>query len=358
MKAGQEPARFQAAATAVAVRNVSVFDEREKLIAVLERHFPELGVRSHLTWRHDDNPAGPGRAWILYDCKSGETVGTTLMFPRPMYLDGKLVMCGQVSQFAIDKAYRSLGPALMLQRATFEPVDSGRLVMCYDCPIQEEGMSTFRRLGMSPCCELTRYAFLIGGDEIVRKRLGDSLWTKPLVAGANLLLEMRRRKEGDRGLEITTLNGSFGEEFTNLDKIVSSSGIFRASRSAEVLNWRYRGRRPDGKVEVLVARERGEVLGFLAFMANPQRRASILDLFGRELEKVGPALLVAAIQTCRNKKLLCLEGHCSAASELRPLFERVGFRAREVTARVVPYAKADLLRSVTSWPMGQADLLA
>lgn len=357
MKAWQEPAGIRASATAVAVRKASIFDEREELIAVLERHFPDLDVRSHFIWRHDGNPAGPGSAWLLYDCESGETVGTTSMFPRQMYLDGKLVMCGQVSQFAIDKAYRSLGPAVMLQRATFEAVDSGRLVVCYDCPVHEEGMSTFLRLGMRPSCKLNRYVFLIRIDEVMQKRFGSTSWAKPLVFGANFLLEMRRGKQGDQALEITTLNGRFGEEFTHLDKLVSSVGILRGSRSAEVLNWRYR-ERPDAEVDVLVARERGEVLAFLALMVNPKQRASILDLFGRELNRAGRPLLGAAIQICRKKNVLCLEGHCSEASELRLLFEAAGFRAREVTARVVPYAKKGVLESVVRWPMGQADLLA
>jgi GNAT superfamily N-acetyltransferase len=337
----------------------SLSEEREELISILERNFPDF-ERSQFRWRHDRNPAGPAWAWVLYDRESGAIGGMTLMFPRPMYLDGKLVMCGQVSQFAIDNAFRSLGPALMLQRATFEPVDSGLIAMCYDCPPHEQGMSTFLRLGMRPSCALTRFAVPLRSDDIVEARFGRGMWTRPLVAGANLLLALRRGKHHSAGLQIVRFGGRFGDEFTELDRSVPSVGTIRSSRSAELLNWRYCDR-ADSQVEVLIARRGGELLAFLAFSVyerHGHKRACLCDLFGQELQKAGTALLDAAIEVCRRMNVVCLEGHCSETSELRPLFEAAGFRAREVTARVVPYAKAGVLDSLLAWPMGQAELLA
>jgi hypothetical protein len=128
-----------------------------------------------------------------------------------------------------------------------------------------------------------------------------------------------------------------------------------------MLNWRYCGRF-ESNVEVLVARHGGELLGFLAFTVNPHERASILDLFGRNLEEVGLPLLSAAIEVCHRKNVVCLEGYCSETSELKAIFHDAGFRAREMTARVVAYAKASgpfgLQTSSLSWPLGQAELNA
>src|SRR5215475_12809392 len=110
-----------------AVRQASLLDDREEMIALLERNFPTFEMGNHFRWRHEGNPAGEGWSWVIYDRESGKIGAMTSLFPRHMYLDGKSVICGQVGEFAVDSAYRSLGPAVMLQRATFEPVDSGKL---------------------------------------------------------------------------------------------------------------------------------------------------------------------------------------------------------------------------------------
>jgi len=278
-----------------------------------------------------------------------------------MYIDGKLVLCGQVAEFAVDEAYRSLGPAMMLQRASFEPVDSEEVALCYDCPPHDRGMSTFIRLAMRPSCELTRYAVLLRSDEVVAKKLGQGAWTKPLIAGANLLLSTRRVNHSKSSLEICSLKGRFGDEFTELDRLVPSSGIIRSSRSAELLNWRYCDRF-ESNVDVLIARSKGDLVAFLACAVDPDGRAAILDLFGRSLEDAGLPLLGAAIELCRRKSAFCLEGYCSEASELKAVFKAAGFRARERAARVVAYAKPGgrygIQTSSVSWPVGQAEMYA
>src|ERR1700722_17123209 len=345
----------------LALRPASLPEDTEELIAVLQRNFPGSPMRAIFRWRREGNPAGAGWTWVVYDRQSGAIGAMTSLYPRPMYIDGKLVLCGQVAEFAVDEAYRSLGPAMMLQRATFEPVDSEEVALCYDCPPHDRGMSTFIRLAMRPSCELTRYAVLLRSEEVVANKLGHGAWTKPLIAGANLLLTPRRGIHRTSGLEVCSLEGRFGDEFTRLDQMVPSLGIIRSSRSMEVLNWRYCDRF-ESNVEVLIARNKGELVAFLACVVDPDGRASILDLFGQNLEEAGLALLGAAIELYRRKNAFCLEGYCSETSELKRVFKAAGFRARERAARVVAYAKPGgrygIQTSSVSWPLGQAEMYA
>jgi len=289
-----------------------------------------------------------------------------------MYVDGTLVTCGQVTHFVIDSGYRSLGPALLLQRATFEPVDSGALAFCYDCPPHDRGMATFIRLGMHANCELARYALLLRSDEYFDKRLGKRGWTKPLVATTNLLLGARRKARPVTGLEICEHAGAFGEEFSSLDRLVSSSGEIRASRSAENLTWRYRQdpgnaeSSPNcekGEYRVLVARRAGEILAFIVvFVARAEGVASIVDLFGAQMPDVAAALLEAAIGICLQANLHAVHGFCSFESELKALFRGRGFRPRERIARVVAYSNpknrvGKLLNPGLRWAFGPCEVL-
>ncbi len=342
---------------AVEIRPVSIKEDRAELIGILLRNFGP-GQDTRLDWRAVDNPVGPAWIWFAFDRGKRTVVGTVSVFPRRLFVDGKLVVCGQVGAFVVDTAYRSLGPAVLLQRKTFEPVDCGSIAFCYDCPPHDRGMSTFIRLGMRPSCEVTRYVLLLNADEFFRKRLGKGAWTTPLVTTANLLLAIRTRAGSSRNVEVSELHEPFGEEFSDLDRRVTSLGVVRASRSAELLNWRYR-QNPESRTGVLVARRSGELLGFLIFWTS-DRGAYIVDLFGLQLDETGAALLDGAIDICKRKKLNSLHGYCSFQSELQGLFGSFGFRPRETDARVVAYANGQtsrLLNAPIRWIFSHAELM-
>jgi len=327
------------------IRRVCLTNDRQEMIEILKRNFGPI-QEPRFDWRHTDNPAGESWSWFMYDGSAHTTVAMATVFPRHMRLNGKRVRAGQVGEFAVDSGYRSLGPAVLLQRTTFEPVNSGELAFCYDCPPHDEGMSTFARLGMGPSCEVIRYALPLRSDEYLAKRIGDGAWTKPLVAGTNLLLRARRRKARASGLEVSRHEGPFGDEFTRLDEVASVSYTVRSSRCATDLNWRYvqdpmaslcLPNGATGKYQVLVARRGGELCAFIVFFIQSDGIASLVDLFGLELPQVGLTLLEAAVDICRAGGASSFHGFCSSDCELKPLFETLGFRPRERNSRVVAY---------------------
>ena len=340
------------------------------MIDILNRNFGS-GQETRFDWRHIRNPSGESWSWFLYDENSLATVGMATVFPRTMRVDGQIVRGGQVGEFAVDVKYRSLGPALRLQRSTLEPVDRGEIALCYDCPPHDEGMSTFVRLGMPANCEVHRYAIRFRSDEYIGTRLGKGAWTKPVIAAANLLLRLRTRKGGVRNVEIQRYSGRFGDEFSHLDKIVYAPGSIRLSRAAGVLNWRYTqdpicstssSNDMAGKYQILVARRGGELLGFAVFLVQPDGAASLIDLFGIDSEGVRLELLHASLDSCRSAGASSLFGLCSEQSELKPLFETLGFRRRERSARVVAYAKPGhgLTAQISSgvrWSFGQVEVM-
>jgi len=341
------------------VRRASLIEDREEMLELLNRNF-EKGQEKRFEWRHLNHPAGQAWCWFVYDRDSKATVATASVFPRRMFVDGRVVLVGQVGGFAVDAAYRSLGPAVLMQRATFEPADSGAVVFCYDSPPHDRGMSTFVRLGMRPNCEVSRYALALRSDEFLQGRLGKSAWTKPLIATTNLLLRIRRAKRPTPELEISELYGAFDEEFTQIDRLVPSAGMVRASRSAEVLNWCYL-QNPGSEFRVLVARQAGELLGYLTSLVCGER-VTIIDVFGRQLQDVGAALVDALVDRARQEKRVLVEGYSSDGSELKSIFCSLGFRRRETAARVVAYERSNgqlgkLLNSGSRWAFSYQELV-
>ncbi len=333
-------------------------DDRHELIELLERNIPGK-QKGHFAWRHEANPVGRAWSWVLYEKGTDAIVAMTSLFPRRVYVAGKPTICGIVGEFVVDVAYRSLGPAVALQRATFEPVQLGKIAFCFDTVPHDQGMSTFVRLGMRPNCDVVRYALLLRADEFVEKKMGPRIWTKPAVISANLVLRSRRSKPDPHEFEISEFRGAFDEEFSSLDKQLAKSDQVRFERSAEFLNWSFRGN-PESPARILVARHSGELVAFLGFRVY-DGRVSISNLFGRQISSSGPALIDALIDLAQKEKMHCIESHISHGSETTAAFNRTGFHKRETAARVVTYPNSVVenvaLDGSLTWEMSRCDTM-
>ena len=351
------------------LRQLSMDEDREEMLAIQRRNFGASQDR-RFDWRHTAHPAGRAWSWFAYDKQSLTTVAMTTLFPRNMYVDGRAVVAGQVGEFAVDPEYRCLGPAVMLQRATFQPVDRGLIEFCYDCPPHDQGMSTFHRLGMGANAQVFRYVYLLNTREYFEKRLGKKAYVKPIAGAANLLLRMRVPRNKSKNLVVSSYRRSFCEEFTELDVSLARAGEIRASRSAKDLNWRYR---EDplasvclptgtwGRYEVLVARRSGELVAFVVFFLQEDGAACLVDLFGRDIDETGVDLLEAMIDLCRHEGVSSIHASCSEESELTSVIASTGFRRRERTSRVVAYVGAgdenqQLLKG-QKWTFGKVEVM-
>ncbi len=318
------------------VRPVDHGSESQELLSILHANLPALPHERRFDWLYRNNPDGP--AWSWFVCEGpGRVVGTTSLFPRSMWVGDKPKMCGQVGDFAIASSHRSLGPALLLQRATFWPVDQGALAFCYDCPPHPAGMSTFHRLGMRPNCRIDRYALPMRVDRIALEKLRVAS-AFPAAAG-NLVLWLGRRWTSRRmagSLEVSEHVGPFGEEFSHLDAVIKKPDVIRARRSAAVLNWRYR-EDPLQQYEVLTARSKGELKAF-AVLRVTSEVVTIVDLFGTELHEATISLISAIVERFERTHQT-VEAFLATGCESIGHFLKMSFRLRSEAAHVVAYAK-------------------
>lgn len=341
------------------VRRVSFSEDREEMLCLLGRnlHYPH---KKGFDWRYIRNPAGTAWSWFLHEGSDRNPIAMASLFPRRVYVDGKEMRAGQVMHFVVEPKYRSLGPAVLLQRATFAPVDSGELDFCYDCPPHDEGMSTFIRLGIRANTELVRYALVLRSDEYLTKKLGSKTISRPAAALVNLILRVRYPRSGVESLEISRHEGEFDDEFSVLDRLVPTEHLIRHRRSAEELNYRFRDN-PEFLHTTVVARTKGELLAFAVFLET-DGVGMIVDIFGRELETAGPPLLDAVVDLCRKSGMRAVYATCSERSAMSSLLVEKGFHPRERAARVVAYTKSNtvpsqLLANGIRWCFSQVEWL-
>jgi hypothetical protein len=343
----------------ISVRPVHQVSDNQEFLTILQANLPSLPHDRRFQWLYCDNPDGPAFSWFALQGAPQQIIGVTSLFPRSMWVGGKLKMCGQVGDFAVSASHRSLGPAVLLQRATFDPVNSGELAFCYDCPPHQAGMSTFRRLGIQPNCKVHRYALPLRVDSQLRKRLGAA--SRVPAAAGNLLLRLQRLsapKTKAKDIQVADHPGAFGEEFSKLDEAVKGPNTIRGRRSAALLNWRYRAN-PLQQYELLTARRKGELIAF-AVLRTTNEVVTIVDLFGTELH--GAAFsLVAAIVERFQKSHQTIDAYLSEGHELVAHFLKMRFQLRSEVAQVVAYAKpqaavSEFLQKGPIWSFSQTEV--
>lgn len=348
----------------VIVRPADIDVEGEAIREVLDRNLPHLSHARRFKWIYQENPLGRPWSWFVCDSATGHIVGVASVFRRALWIGSEQKLCGQVGDFAIDPSHRSLGPAVLLQRATFEPVTGGELALCYDCPPHDRGMSTFRRLGMTASANLGRYARLLRTGRHLARRLGGS-WLPAVGApiGDAILRAAAVLHPRARGLEIALHEGRFEQEFTRLDRRLSSRNVIRGRRAADDLNWRYRDD-PLQHYDVLTARRREGLVGFIVLaVSEADGNAFIVDLFGGLAPEDVGGLLEASADRLWSTGAETLHAPISDGSGLAATFRRAGFHLRDRGPHVVAYSNPGsevgaMLQGPTAWDLRYADVMA
>ncbi|MHC4817068.1 MAG: GNAT family N-acetyltransferase [Planctomycetota bacterium] len=304
--------------------------------AVLERNLPEAAWAERFEWYYLANPDGPALVWLAQDV-AGTPVGTSAAYPRRMHLDGDTVLALNLSDFAVDTAYRTLGPALQLLRATLAPVRSGEYVFSYDFP-SDSMRALYRRMGGADLGRKERWVRPVDLRPIARRKMGDGVVGSVVGAAGQAALRARDAFSGvPAGIEVELLEGACGAEFDALDERLGRLRPVTGVRDAAYLNWRY-AKSPLSSFHILCARRGGNLEGFLVMWPEDPAVVPILDLFAPEGNGVRRGLIAGAVEFARGRGAEALWIEVLADTSSARTVQALGFVRRDDTTGPVPYA--------------------
>jgi GNAT superfamily N-acetyltransferase len=319
----------------LAIRPACLEADSKVLIEAFMRFLNPHYDAPRFEWAYLQNPHGQGRAWIAFDPARDVLVGTATAFPRRARVGDRTVTGWVLGDFCVADGYRSLGPAVQLQRTCLAGVDSGAVSFCYDFPSVSMS-AVYARLGVSQTLRRVRLARPLRVDRYVRDRIKHPGVARGVSTTVNLVLALTSRNAPrDATLDTTLHGGSCGDEFSALaDEIGTTYGAC-IDRSAEYLNWRYLSN-PFQRYEIMTARHVGVLRGYAVF-TQTEEEARIVDLVGIEPDVVVRMLVeaVTALQTKRGACTLSLR-LCETHPWLS-LLRTCGFRPRE-SSTIVIYA--------------------
>lgn len=323
----------------IKIRPADLEADRNEVLALVARHLNPAYDGRRFDWLYRANPAGPGRLWLAVEGSTGQIIGAAGAFPRRMCVGGRPVVGWVLGDFCIHLGHRTLGPALLLQRACLDDLAADGVPFCYDFP-SPSMQAVYRRLGIP-----------LGGDRLLRLarplrarnrligRWGDSMLIRAVASAADLVLARAARPSAPGGaLGVEVQPGPCGDEFSALARIASTAYGVCAERSAEYLQWRYRDT-PVQHHEIICTRQAGALVAY-AVLAHEAGVTTVVDLFGvpdpRYLRVLLRGIVARAWKVgSATVSVSLLDSHPWLA-----LCRRLGFRPRESSA-IMRYAPPD-----------------
>ena len=311
----------------IAIRQANLDSDRGLLIEAIQRWLAPQSDQRRFDWLYRSGPHGKASAWIATQGPAGPLVGAAAAFPRRMYAGGTATTGCVLGDFFIVPEYRSLGPAVQLQRACLASVAPQCFEVGYDFPASTM-LPVYQRLDKSPEDTLVRLAKPLRADRKVRERVKVPFLANGLTRAANVVLKtFDRSATNGHSFDVSLHEVSCGEEFTALASAIGSRHGICTERSADYLNWRYRNHFAR-RYEFLTARRHHRLLAYLIYTQDSED-AEIADLFGVDEPGVLLALITAAVTRLRERGVFTVSAPLLASHPWVPLFQKLGFRERD-----------------------------
>jgi hypothetical protein len=310
----------------ILIRQADLNADREQLVRFCQKNLPIHPDARRFDWLYLNNPFGQARTLTATDDKTGEMVGIASAFPRQFWIQSASQRAWILGDFCISERFRSLGPALTLQRKCLAALPADEIWYDFPSPVM---MAVYQRLGVSLFGKQIRHVRPLKMD----RKLGRAASYLVQAASALQSLPSRRLPPRSRHIECALHEGAFDREFTELDNDPGTHGLVRGSRTAEYLNWRYR-QHSAADCKVITARHEGKLRGYLVIHTN-STEAILSDLLAMDPEATVPSLLAYAIRVLLETDADRLNAPLLSDSALSRYFRRAGFIARETAPVVV-----------------------
>ncbi|NIR60572.1 MAG: GNAT family N-acetyltransferase [Gammaproteobacteria bacterium] len=282
------------------------------------------------SWIYQANPYGSARVVLLIHRQTERCVGTTALFPRTVYLGDRPLNAAVVGDLLLAPEHRTLGPAIMLQKAAVARVGEGGFDLAYTFP-NKAAEPVIKRAGYTRVGTIHRFVRVLRSEPILRRRG----WPGPLAAGAGAvadlglrLVQPRQRDPARDGFRVEPLH-EFGAEFEIVWRARRTTFGVTPDHSGVYMDWKF-FHDPDARHEALALRyAETDALRACAVYTWEHDSIAVRDLVPGPDPMTCKSLVRALYRFARLNRATSLLMQCLDGSPLADELRRCGFsRAR------------------------------
>ena len=342
----------------ISISEVNPDIARATILRLLESNLPEAATRGRFEWLYLSNPHGAARVWLATN-ETGQAVGTSAAFPRKFKVAGDITYALVLSDFVVDAAYRSLGPAMALLRSTLAPVTEGSCDFALDHP-SESMLAVYRRIGGTELGRQTRYVKLLKASGVLGRRWGTGVRTSVVGTVGDLGLRIGDRfRASSSGLTVGLHEGDFDDQFGQVGDEIERRRAVYGIRDPAYLNWRFRSGIRFAH-SIVTVRDASRLMGYAVLQTSDDLSMTIVEFICPPEQRVEKALLNAVADHGRRCGAERVQASAVAGSAWYSILETHGFSAREQLPGPVVYASkgsqaSKTLTDVTQWWITDGD---
>ncbi|WP_027081259.1 hypothetical protein [Luteimonas mephitis] len=200
-----------------------------------------LGQEAHMCakyeWFYLRCPFGTPVLQLLRHAPSNEIAGACAAGRRHMLWRGQALEAGVMVDLAVRAEHRSLGPALMMQKALIQ-CGLQKFGFVYGFP-NPRATAIFRRLGSRKLVDIVRHACVLRPETYLKRRMPAPLATAlGVVLGLGLRLRERIRRIGTQRFDVSWSNRADARMDGLWSRSAPGTGLL-AIRDARHLRWRF-----------------------------------------------------------------------------------------------------------------------
>jgi hypothetical protein len=318
---------------------------KEDILSLWKRNFPDLPEERY-QWIYENNPAGPASCWLIKENRQNKIVGATSLFPRRILLNGKQVTAGIAGDFAIDKEHRSLGPALLLQKAALPKGSEIPFDFLYGFP-NKISEPVLVKAGYKILGEVHSLTKPLKSYYYLKRHANLPVITKPLsfLADLGLKISSKERYSKNSEYEFEALT-SFDQRFDTFWDSVSAQFPMIGERTCSYLNWRYiQSTHKNYQVLALIRKSNRDIFGYIVYNIV-DNKAHIADLLSLNINEVLYSLFSGFLLYQRTRGIDAVTISFAGAHALMKKLKQYGFSVRTSSGKVIKYSafgSADLL---------------
>jgi hypothetical protein len=303
-------------------------DSDREDVLLLGRYLPALTEDRYVKY-YSEHPLGPPHFVLARTAQTREPIGMAALFPGKLRISGQSVVAGIAGDLSVAPPHRSLGPALLLERALLEGLGQSELRFAYAMP-NRAAEPVFRRVGYTEIGRMTRFVKPLKTEFAVRAYVSRA----PLAHVSSKLLDAAISATSREHWQLPS-RSFVVERWTRFDERVSSlcSLAFErhrvvGERTPELLNWKYEllpGSRQ--RFSLLVARQGDALRGYLVTLDRDGIRHVVDLLF--DSRRILSALLAELTHQARRDALfaVCVD-YFGPRNELTGRLRAFGFFRR------------------------------
>lgn len=218
-------------------------------------------------WLYKENPCGPAKTWLAVDNYNNEIIGCASLYPKQIYVKGRVLKIGIAVDFVLSKQYRVFGPALKMQKTLVAMRHQAGFEFIFGFP-NKSSSGVFTHAGYKSIGQISHFAKILNVDYKINEHIKISVIANLISIFLNFvlyLLDLKFLIEKPVNL-ISEELAVPDDRFDVLWNKVKANYNITGEKTSVYLKWRY-ARCPllSYRFFCLCEKKNNELLGYLVY---------------------------------------------------------------------------------------------